>query len=42
MRAVRDVMVLAPPLIITEAEIDELVARARTALDLTARELGLG
>ena len=42
MRAVRDVMVLAPPLIITEAEIDELVARARAALDLTARDLGLG
>ena len=42
MRAVRDVMVLAPPLIITEAEIDELVARARTALDLTARDLGVG
>jgi putrescine---pyruvate transaminase len=41
MRAVRDVMVLAPPLIITEAEIDELVARARAALDLTAREVGL-
>ena len=41
MRAVRDVMVLAPPLIITEAEIDELVARARTALDLTARDLDL-
>ncbi len=42
MRAVRDVMVLAPPLIITEAEIDQLVARARAALDLTARDLGLG
>ena len=42
MRAVRDVMVLAPPLIITAAEIDELVARARTALDRTARDLGLG
>jgi putrescine aminotransferase len=41
MRAVRDVMVLSPPLVITEAEIDELVARARRALDLTARDLGL-
>ncbi len=41
MRAVRDVMVLSPPLIITEAEIDELAARARLALDLTARDLGL-
>ena len=42
MRAIRDGMVLAPPLIITEAEIDEMVVRARTALDLTARDLGLG
>jgi putrescine aminotransferase len=42
MRAVRDVMVLAPPLIITEAEIDELIIRARAALDLTARDLRLG
>jgi putrescine aminotransferase len=41
MRAVRDVMVLAPPLVISEAEIDELVAKARLALDLTARELGI-
>jgi len=42
MRAVRDVMVLAPPLIISEDEIDEIVRRARAALDLTARDLGLG
>jgi putrescine---pyruvate transaminase len=42
MRAVRDVMVLAPPLVITEAEIDELVARARAALDQTVSDLGLG
>ena len=41
MRAVRDVMVLAPPLIITEAEIDELITRARAALDATAAELDL-
>ncbi len=40
MRAVRDTMVLAPPLIITEAEIDELVTRARAAIDATARDLG--
>jgi putrescine aminotransferase len=39
MRAVRDVMILAPPLIITEAEIDEMVARARRALDLTLHDL---
>jgi putrescine---pyruvate transaminase len=36
---VRDVMILAPPLIITEAEIDEIVARAHVALDLTWRDL---
>jgi putrescine aminotransferase len=39
MRAVRDVMILAPPLVITEAEIDEIGVRARLALDLTASEL---
>jgi putrescine aminotransferase len=42
MRAVRDVMVLAPPLIISEDEIDELVLRARAALDQTVADLGLG
>jgi putrescine aminotransferase len=42
MRAVRDVMVLAPPLIISEGEIDELVRRARAALDQTVADLGLG
>ena len=41
MRAVRDVMVLAPPLIISEVEIDELVARARAALDQTVADLDL-
>jgi putrescine---pyruvate transaminase len=39
MRAVRDVMVLAPPLIITEGEIDEMVAKARRALDATLADL---
>jgi putrescine aminotransferase len=41
MRAVRDVMVLAPPLVISEDEIDQIVGKARAALDLTARDLGL-
>ena len=41
MRAVRDVMILAPPLVITEAEIDEIARRARRALDLTMRDLEL-
>lgn len=40
MRAIRDTMVLSPPLVIGEAEIDEMVARARDAVDRTARELG--
>ena len=40
MRAVRDIMVLAPPLVITIGQIDELIERARVALDLTARDLG--
>jgi putrescine---pyruvate transaminase len=39
MRAVRDIMVLAPPLVIDEAEIDELARRARRALDRTYDEV---
>ena len=39
MRAVGDVMILAPPLVITRDEVDELVARAREALDRTQRDL---
>ena len=38
-RAVRDIMVLAPPLIVTEAQIDRIVETARNALDGVAREL---
>jgi adenosylmethionine-8-amino-7-oxononanoate aminotransferase len=41
MGAVRDVMVLAPPLVISVGEIAELVARARAALDQTVADLGL-
>ncbi|WP_421703433.1 aspartate aminotransferase family protein [Aliiroseovarius sp.] len=33
MRHVGDRMIIAPPLVITPAEIDELIARARTSLD---------
>jgi putrescine---pyruvate transaminase len=40
MRAIRDTMVLAPPLIITEAEVEELLARAKLCIDLTARDVG--
>jgi putrescine---pyruvate transaminase len=39
MRAVRDVMILAPPLVISEAEIDDIAAKARCALDLAWRDL---
>lgn len=35
MRAVRDTMIIAPPLVITRAQIDELIEKARLCLDLT-------
>jgi len=41
MRASGDRMLLSPPLVVTHDEIDEIVAKARTALDETARTLGL-
>lgn len=40
MRAIRDTMVLAPPLTISEAEIEEIVAKAKEAIDRTAKDLG--
>ncbi|MEQ8354469.1 MAG: aspartate aminotransferase family protein [Kiloniellaceae bacterium] len=40
-RAVRDTMVISPPLIITRQEIDELIARLGRAIDLTAKDLGV-
>lgn len=39
MRAVGDRMIIAPPLVITRAQIDEMVALIRRCLDLTALEL---
>lgn len=39
MRAVRDTMIIAPPLVITHGQIDELVEKARLALDQTQQEL---
>jgi putrescine---pyruvate transaminase len=39
MRACWDRMVVAPPFVISEPEVDELVAKARTALDLTWKEV---
>ncbi|NIR31581.1 MAG: aspartate aminotransferase family protein [Gammaproteobacteria bacterium] len=41
MRAVRDTMIVSPPLIMTKDQIDELVEKARHCIDLTARELGI-
>lgn len=41
MRAVAQSMIVAPPLVITRAEIDELIDKARRCLDLTARDLGV-
>ena len=40
MRAVGDTMIIAPPLVINCAEIDELVDKARMCLDLTLEALG--
>jgi putrescine---pyruvate transaminase len=39
MRAVRDTMIIAPPLIMERAQIDELMEKAWRCLDLTARDL---
>jgi putrescine aminotransferase len=40
MRAIRDTMVLSPPLIVTEKEVDEMIAKAKEAIDQTARDFG--
>ncbi len=40
MRAVRDALVLAPPLVITEEQVDEIVEKARRTLDDTLAFLG--
>jgi putrescine aminotransferase len=39
MRAVRDTMIISPPLVMTRAHIDELIEKAWRCLDLTARDL---
>ncbi|PVZ15437.1 MULTISPECIES: aspartate aminotransferase family protein [unclassified Pseudomonas] len=39
MRAVGDTMIIAPPLVISRAEIDELVSKAHKCLDLTLNAL---
>jgi len=40
MRAIRDTMVCAPPLTVSEAEVEEIVAKAKAAIDRTARDYG--
>ena len=37
-RAIRDTMVLAPPFIISESEVDEIIAKLKAAIDNTARD----
>ena len=39
MRHVGDRMIISPPLVITKAEIDTLIERARLALDLTLEKI---
>jgi putrescine aminotransferase len=39
MRAVGDRMIIAPPLVITHAQIDEMIALIRRSLDLTLRDV---
>ncbi|MGH6872082.1 MAG: aminotransferase [Rhizomicrobium sp.] len=39
-RAIRDTMVLAPPLVISEGEVDEIVSRLKRAIDRTAKDFG--
>jgi putrescine---pyruvate transaminase len=39
-RAIRDTMVLSPPLTIVESEIEEIVAKLKSAIDNTAKDFG--
>jgi putrescine aminotransferase len=39
-RAIRDTMVLAPPLVISEAEVEEIISKLSYAIDRTAKDLG--
>jgi putrescine aminotransferase len=41
MRAVRDTMIMAPPLVMERKHVDELVEKARKCLDLTAKDIGV-
>ena len=39
-RAIRDTMVLSPPLTISENEVDEIVTKLKAAIDRTAHDFG--
>jgi putrescine---pyruvate transaminase len=39
-RAIRDTMVLAPPLVISASEVEEIIAKLKAAIDKTARDFG--
>jgi putrescine aminotransferase len=41
MRAIRDTMVLAPAFVITEEEVEKVLAKAKLCIDLTAKDLGV-
>ncbi len=41
MRAIRDTMVCAPPLIVSEAEVEEIISKAKAAIDRTAKDYGI-
>ncbi len=41
LRATGDTMLMSPPLVISEQQIDEMLQKTRAALDLTARDLGV-
>jgi putrescine aminotransferase len=41
MRASGDRMLLSPPLVVTHAQIDEIVEKAKRAVDATARQVGM-
>jgi len=37
-RAIRDTMVLAPPLVVSEQEVDEIIIKLKSAIDRTAKD----
>jgi putrescine aminotransferase len=41
MRASGDRMLLSPPLVISRREIDEIVSKAKAAIDATAQQFGI-